>query len=145
MLNSYTEDSTLQFDGEHYFHVCGDCDPSATPPLVHCPGCGTVRELTREQWHSVSCEESEEDWFQRVYGGIQWLESKKGGYYCKHNGMVMIAKQDKNGETWSTCAFLEEAEGGKPYLKWKNGHKTAELAKTYIEALVNEAKAVKLF
>ena len=132
------------WNGEFFIHFCEHCDPSSDPPIVHCPECGTAIKMTREHWHSNGCDETEDEWYERIYGGVQWSESRKGGYYAKHNGMIMIIKMGRDKETYSTCAFIEESEGGKPAIKWKNGHKTFEAAKTYIQAIVDEFKMVKL-
>lgn len=142
----------LIWDGDNWIHFCGECDPTAIPPLVHCPVCDDIIEMSADRWYTCSCypaqqtsQDAVDAYYEEYFSGIPWETSKKGNLYAKHNGMVMFIKLDSNGETYSTCAQLEDSDSKKPHIRWKNGHKDMDTAKKYIEERVNEAKAVKLF
>ena len=136
---------------DNYIHSCPDCDPNADPPIIHCPVCGEAIELTPETWHNGDCQprghiETEEEWFERIYGGIQWSVSKNGNHYGKHNGMVMFIKENKSMGTFSACANLEDSDSKRPLIPWSKARLTSLIqAKEYIVSRVDEAKAVKMF
>lgn len=152
MSDDWMVENGFIWDGMNYIHVCADCDLSAQPPRVHCPVCYDVVEMSAQGWYACSCypqektdQQKAEEYYQQNFGdGIQWLTSKKGNLYAKHNGMIMHIRQDKD-ETYSTCAQIEDAEDKKPFIRWKSRIKTLEEAKMYITSRVDEAKAVKLF
>ena len=113
--------------------------------LVLCPACNEEVILSLQTWHT-DCgnpeinerirEETEArrlEWEEQAYPEQEfaWGLSKKGNYWTKAYGLVLIVSQNKRG--WSNGAFWDGDDSGKMALQWKNnkssGGATNELEK----------------
>ena len=109
-------------------------------PIVICPVCQEDVAVTLKTWHR-NCGDSEtEAWWRakladiKDYHNIQrgpdeWIPAKKGGFWARFFGLVLVVKQQKNGP-WCGVVF----EGGRedndapPVVPWKFGFPNAATA-----------------